>query len=172
LLSLLNKKADGVRLAERNPVTAYALMASLDQEKLGAPEIREQTGHLANLGKQFPDHAETFHLIDRIVAGHSKPTGISTVSRIETVVSGKTHSLLIIHGSDETGRKAFCYLAVEANSLDFLKKEIGNGFINHRKYGTALASGYGYAPSGEIQQNVLARFQRLLSGTCNNGPAG
>jgi hypothetical protein len=69
-LSVLNKKVDGIRLAERNPVTAYALVASLDLEKLDASERREQAGHLADLIKQFPDHAETFYLIDRLVPRH------------------------------------------------------------------------------------------------------
>jgi hypothetical protein len=70
LLSVLNIEVDGIRLVERNPVTAYALMASLHKEGLETAEQLQQTEQLENLGRQFLDHTDTFRLIDDIVSGY------------------------------------------------------------------------------------------------------
>jgi hypothetical protein len=64
LLPILDEEVNGVRLVERNPVTAYALMSSLDRQRWRSSERSQQLEQLARMHARFSDHADAFALID------------------------------------------------------------------------------------------------------------
>ena len=67
---LFKHKIGNVTLAERNPVTAYALLASLNEEMLENSEQHKLAEQLEGLSKQFPDHTAAFRIIDEVISGY------------------------------------------------------------------------------------------------------
>lgn len=77
------KKIADISLEEINPVTAYALVASLDRNELNDTSLQNITQKLSQLREQFPPHNKAFNIIDRIISGHDKPGGDVTITRID-----------------------------------------------------------------------------------------
>ena len=72
LESMFNAEIDGVKLIDRNPVSAYSLVSSLD--KMTIP-TKEKNDTLASYRNKYPEYADTFSIIDAAKKGHTKEVG-------------------------------------------------------------------------------------------------
>jgi hypothetical protein len=83
LADRFSKPLADISLEEINPVSAYALVSTLDKTGLNKSQLRAIDHKLSQLRTQFAAHAATFDIIDHVISGQDKPKDTLTITHID-----------------------------------------------------------------------------------------